>query len=56
MSKEYTFEHTLEGYNSIRVDMEALAEQGINWGDKVKVTITKVESAPHHMGGMMLNA
>lgn len=44
MSKSYTFEQTLEGYSVIRVDMEALAEQGINWGDKVKVTITKIET------------
>lgn len=40
---EMAQDHTLEGYNVVRLDMDALAKRGITWGDKVKIIILKDE-------------
>lgn len=48
MSKSYTFEHTLEGYNAIRVDMDTLAKRGIHWGDTVQVIVIKKDQKDSH--------
>ena len=41
---EIAQDHTLEGYNVVRLDMDALAKRGITWGDKVKIIIIKKET------------
>lgn len=48
MNKEYTFEQTLEGYNVIRLDMDALAKRGIHWGDTVQVIVIKKDQKDSH--------